>query len=103
MTKVIPLHDRVVVERAEAETKTASGFILPDNAQEKPSEGIVIAVGKGAVSSATGNRVPMEVKVGDRVIFLKHAGSQLKIDGKTYTVLTEKEIHAILETETVSN
>lgn len=99
MTKIVPLLDRVVVERVEAETKTAGGILLPDTAQEKPSEGIVIAVGKGNVSSMTGNRIPLEVKVGDRVTFLKHTGATLKLDGKVFTVLQEKEIYAILEAE----
>ncbi|MEL6531172.1 MAG: co-chaperone GroES, partial [Pseudomonadota bacterium] len=76
-----PLHDRVLVRRIEADTKTAGGIIIPDSAQEKPSEGEVVSVGEGARDDA-GNRVALDVKAGDRVLFGKWGGTEVKIDGE---------------------
>lgn len=94
--KVKPLHDRVLVERVEAISKTAGGVILPDNAKEKPAEGIIIATGPGMIMD-NGVRRPLDVKEGDRVLFARHGGSELKVDGKTYLMMKESEIHAIVE------
>lgn len=94
--KVRPLHDRVLVERVEAESKTAGGIIIPDNAKEKPAEGRVIAIGNGAVDDS-GKRVALDVKVGDRVLFAKWGGTEVKIDGKELIILKESDILAIIE------
>lgn len=85
-----PLADRVLIEPTAAETKTASGIIIPDNAKEKPQEGTVIAVGNGLVDE------PMTVKVGDKVLYGKYAGSELKIDGNDYLIAKESDILGIL-------
>ena len=90
-----PLHDRVLVERIEAENKTKGGIIIPDTAQEKPAEGIVIAVGSGAKDDS-GNRIAMDVKVGDRVLFSKWGGTELKINGKEVMIMKESDILAIV-------
>lgn len=94
--KIQPLHDRVIIERVESVNKTSGGVLLPDNAKEKPAEGIVIAVGPGITAEVTGAKKPLDVKEGDRVIFAKHAGVEIKLEGKVYLVLKEIEIHAIL-------
>ena len=92
--KFRPLHDRVVVERLEAEEKTASGIIIPDSAQEKPQEGKVVAVGGGA-KTEDGKIIPMDVKVGDKVLFGKWSGTEIKIDGKEYSIMKESDIMGI--------
>jgi chaperonin GroES len=89
-----PLHDRVLVRRLEAEEKTAGGIIIPDSAQEKPSEGEVIAVGSGARSD-DGKITPPDVKAGDRVLFGKWSGTEVKIDGTEYLIIKEEEILGI--------
>lgn len=91
-----PLHDRVLVRRIEADTKTAGGIIIPDSAQEKPSEGEVIAVGDGA-RDEDGERIPMDVKVGDRVLFGKYAGQTVKVDGEELMVMREDDLMAVIE------
>ena len=88
-----PLGDRVVIEVSEGDVKTASGIALPDTAKEKPQKGMVVAVGAGEYKD--GNRVPMEVKVGDAVIFSKYAGTEVKVDGKDYLVVRQNDILAI--------
>lgn len=88
--KITPLADRVLVEPAEAETKTASGIIIPDNAKEKPQRGVVVAVGKGKKDE------PMTVKEGDTVLYGKYAGTEITIDGKEYLIMRESDIFAIL-------
>jgi len=88
-----PLGDRVVVEVIEQEEKTASGIVLPDTAKEKPQEGRVVAVGKGRYEN--GQLVPMEVKEGDRVIFSRYAGTEVKIGDKEYLIMRESDILAI--------
>ena len=85
-----PLADRVLVEPVQAETKTASGIIIPDTAKEKPQEGTVVAVGNGKPDE------PMTVKVGDRVLYGKYAGSELKLDGKDYLIVREGDLLGIL-------
>lgn len=93
---VKPLHDRVLIERLEAESKTAGGIIIPDTAKEKPAEGKVIAVGAGAKDD-DGDRIPMDVKVGDKVLFAKWGGTEVKIGGKELIILKESDILAIVE------
>ncbi|MCL6249755.1 co-chaperone GroES [Altererythrobacter sp. KTW20L] len=90
-----PLHDRVVVRRIEAEEKTAGGIIIPDSAKEKPSEGEVIAVGEGARDDS-GARVTPDVKVGDRVLFGKWSGTEVKIDGEDLIIMKESDIMGVL-------
>ena len=90
-----PLGDRVIIELIEAEEKTSSGIVLPGSAQEKPQEGKVIAVGNGVIRD-NGQRTELEVKEGDRIIFSKYAGSELKYEGKEYLILRENDILAIL-------
>lgn len=90
-----PLHDRVVVRRVESENKTAGGIIIPDTAKEKPQEGEVIAVGNGALDD-NGNRVPLEVKKGDRILFGKWSGTEVKIGGEDLLIMKESDIMGIL-------
>ncbi len=94
--KIRPLHDRVVVRRMAEETTTASGIVIPDSATEKPSEGEVIAVGKGKVNDS-GNVTPLDVKVGDKVLFGKYAGQEVKVDGEEVLIMTESDIMGVLE------
>lgn len=93
--RIKPLADRVVVEPLEKEETTASGIVLPETAKEKPQEGIVLAVGPGRLLD-NGERAPMEVKVKDKVLFAKYAGTEVKMDDKKYLVLSEKDILAII-------
>jgi chaperonin GroES len=93
--KFRPLHDRVVVRRVESEEKTAGGIIIPDTAKEKPSEGEIVAVGNGARDEA-GNLVALEVKAGDRVLFGKWSGTEVKIDGEDLLIMKESDIMGIL-------
>ncbi|ABO65606.1 MULTISPECIES: co-chaperone GroES [Geobacillus] len=90
-----PLGDRIVIEVVETEEKTASGIVLPDTAKEKPQEGRVVAVGTGRVLD-NGQRVAPEVEVGDRIIFSKYAGTEVKYDGKEYLILRESDILAVI-------
>ncbi|MDT4330204.1 co-chaperone GroES [Methylomonas sp. MED-D] len=90
-----PLHDRVVVKRVEEETKTAGGIVLPGSAAEKPSEGEVLAVGAGKPLD-NGQVRPMAVKVGDKVLFGKYSGTEVKVDGEQYIVMREEDIMGIL-------
>ncbi|MGQ8870956.1 co-chaperone GroES [Paenibacillus sp. TSA_86.1] len=90
-----PLGERVLVEPLEQEQTTSFGIVLPDSAKEKPQEGRVIAVGAGAVKD--GVHVALEVKEGDRVIFSKYAGTEIKFEGKEYLIMKESDIHAILD------
>jgi chaperonin GroES len=93
--KFRPLHDRVVVKRVEAESKTASGIIIPDNAKEKPSEGEVVAVGPGGRDEA-GKLIPVDVTTGDRVLFGKWSGTEVKLDGVEYLIMKESDIMGVL-------
>src|ERR1700746_2992777 len=91
-----PLHDRVVVRGVEAEQKTAGGIIIPDTAKEKPTEGEVIAVGPGG-RDESGKLIPIELKVGDRVLFGKWSGTEVKIDGVEYLIMKESDIMGVVE------
>ena len=93
--KFRPLHDRVVVERLEAEEKTASGIIIPDSAQEKPMQGKIIAVGNGARDDS-GKIMPLDVKAGDTVLFGKWSGTEVKIDNEDYLIMKESDIMGVL-------
>ena len=95
MTKFRPLHDRVVVRRLEGEQKTAGGIIIPDTAKEKPMEGEVVAVGAGA-RNEQGQIVALEVKAGDRVLFGKWSGTEVKIDGEELLIMKESDILGIV-------
>lgn len=94
--KVRPLQDRILVKRVESETRSAGGIIIPDTAKEKPLEGLVIAVGEGK-RLEDGSRVKPEVKVGERVLFGKYAGTEIKVDGEDHIILKESDILGILE------
>jgi chaperonin GroES len=91
-----PLHDRIIVERVEEETKTAGGLFIPDTAKEKPQQGKVIAVGKGKVTE-DGKLLGMDVKVGDRILFGKYAGTEIKIEGKEYLMMREDDVLGVIE------
>jgi len=92
-----PLHDRVVVSRFAEETKTAGGIIIPDTAQEKPSEGTIVAVGNGA-RNEDGSITPLDVKKGDHVLFGKYGGTEIKVDGEDLMILRESDILGIIDT-----
>ena len=94
--KVRPLHDRVIVKRVEEEEKTKGGIIIPDTAKEKPVEGVVMAVGDGKVLE-DGKKSALEVKEGDKVLFGKYAGTEIKIDGEELLIMREDDIIAIVE------
>ena len=94
--KFRPLHDRVVVKRAENETKSAGGIIIPDTAGEKPMQGEIIAVGPGGRDEA-GKLIPIDVKKGDKVLFGKWSGTEVKIDGKELLIMKESDIMGVLE------
>jgi chaperonin GroES len=94
--KFRPLHDRVVVRRVESDEKTAGGIIIPDTAKEKPQEGEIIAVGPGARDEA-GKLVPLDVKAGDRILFGKWSGTEVKIDGEDLLIMKESDVMGIVE------
>ena len=94
--KIRPLQDRVIVKRLEEEEKTKGGIIIPDTAKEKPQEGKVIAVGKGKMNE-DGKLIPLDVKVGDRILFVKYSGSEIKIDGEEHLIMREEDILGIIE------
>ena len=96
--KLRPLADRVVIKPSEREEMTKSGIVLPDTAKEKPQEGTIEAVGNGRYNEQTGSRVELDVKVGDRVMYAKYAGSEVKIDEVEYLILSEKDILAVVGT-----
>ena len=98
--KFRPLHDRVVVERIDAEAKSAGGIIIPDTAQEKPSQGEIIAVGPGGRDEA-GKLIPIDLKKGDRVLFGKWSGTEVKLDNVEYLIMKESDIMGVLQ-ETVT-
>jgi len=91
-----PLHDRIIVERIEEETKTAGGLIIPDTAKEKPQQGKVVAVGKGKTTE-DGKILAMDVKVGDTIMFGKYAGTEIKIEGKEYLMMREDDVLGVIE------
>jgi chaperonin GroES len=90
-----PLEDRIVVQASEAETTTSSGLVIPDTAKEKPQEGTVLAVGPGRFED--GNRVPLDVKVGDKVLYSKYGGTEVKYAGEEYLVLSARDVLAVIE------
>ena len=94
--KVRPLHDRVIVRRTEEETTSAGGIVIPDSATEKPSQGEIIAVGKGKITDG-GKVVPLDVKTGDKVLFGKYSGNEVKVDGEELLVMREDDIMAVIE------
>ena len=94
--KVVPLNDKIVVERLEADEKTAGGIILPDTAKEKPKQGKVIAVGEGKALD-NGKRAAFQVKVGDRVLFTSYAGNEVSVDGAEYLIMTEDDVLAVVD------
>ncbi len=96
--KIRPLQDRVIVKRIEEEEKTKGGIIIPDSAKEKPQEGKVIAVGKGKLMD-DGKVIPLDVKVGDRILFGKYSGTEVKIDGEEHLIMREEDILGIIETK----
>lgn len=95
-TVIKPLGDRVVVKRIEEEPKTKGGIVLPDTAKEKPQKGKVIAVGSGRILE-NGQKVPLEVKEGDTVVFAKYGGTEIEIDGEEYVILSERDLLAVLQ------
>ena len=95
MAQFRPLHDRVLVRRIEAEEKTAGGIIIPDTAKEKPQEGEVIAVGLGT-KDEDGDRIPLDVKAGDKILFGKWSGTEVKLDGKDLIIMKESDILGII-------
>ena len=99
--KFRPLHDRVLVRRLEGEEKTAGGIIIPDTAKEKPQEGEIVAVGPGARDEA-GKLVPLDVKAGDRILFGKWSGTEVKIDGEDLLIMKESDILGIIEGTTAA-
>ena len=94
--EIKPLADRVVVEAVEQAQQSAGGVILPDTAKEKPQEGVVIAVGPGRRTDK-GDMIPMDLKVNDRIIYSKYSGSEIKLDGKEYLIVSEKDVLAIVK------
>ena len=94
---VKPLHDKILVERDEAETVTSSGIYLPESSKEKPQFATVLAVGNGTLNETTGERVPLDVNVGDRIILSKWGGTELKLDGEEYLIINASDILAIVE------
>lgn len=94
--KVKPLHDRLIIQTLEEEEKTKGGIVIPDTAKEKPVEGKVIAVGAGRIKK-DGTKMPLEIKKGDRVLYAKYAGTEIKIDGEDYLMMRQDDILAIIE------
>jgi len=94
--KLRPLQDRILVKRVEEETKTKGGIIIPDTAKEKPAEGKVIAVGNGKLGD-DGKRIPLEIKKGDRILFGKYSGTEVKIEGDEHLIMREDDVLAVIE------
>ena len=95
--KLKPLDDRIVVKPNEAEEKTASGLVIPDTAKEKPQQGSVLAVGPGRRSEQTGEVIPLDVKVGDTVVYSKYGGTEITVDGDDLLILTSRDVLAIMD------
>jgi len=96
-TKLIPLHDRILVRRVEEQETTRGGLIIPDTAKDKPQEGEVISAGKGKITEE-GKVRPLDVKAGDRILFGKYAGTEVKLDGEDFLIMREEEVLGIIET-----
>ena len=94
--KIRPLHDRVIVKRLESETRTAGGIVIPDSAAEKPVQGKVVAVGKGKILE-DGQVRPLDVKVGDKILFGKYSGSEIKMNGEEHLIMREDDILGVIE------
>ena len=94
--KIRPLNDRILVKRLEGEAKTAGGIIIPDSAKEKPAEGEIVAVGPGTLNDA-GHRVAMDVAVGDRILFSKYGGTEVKLDGEDFLIMREDDILGVVQ------
>ncbi len=94
--KIRPLHDRVIIKRLEAETKSAGGIVIPDSATEKPIKGEVLAVGNGKILES-GDKRPLDLKVGDKVLFGKYSGTEVKVDGDELLVMREEDVMAVIE------
>jgi chaperonin GroES len=94
--KVRPLYDRILVKRVEEETKTAGGLFIPDSAKEKPQQGVIVAVGKGKLQD-DGSLRKLEVKAGDKILFAKYSGSDIKMDGVEHMILREDDILGVIE------
>ena len=94
--KIRPLHDRIVVKRVEAEDNKVGGLYIPDSAKEKPQEGEVVAVGNGKRGD-DGKQIPLDVKAGDRILFGKYSGTEIKIDGEEYLIMREEEVLGIIK------
>lgn len=92
-----PLHDRIIVQRDEAETRTTSGIYLPESSKDRPKTGTIKAVGDGKLNTETGERVPLTVKAGDRVIFSSYSGTEVKLDGEEVLIMSEDDILAVIE------
>ena len=97
--KINPLHDRVIVKRLEEERKTAGGIVIPDTAAEKPSQGEIVFAGPGKTDD-NGKLIPMGVKVGDKILFGKYSGQEIKLDGEEYLIMREDEVLAVVENGT---
>jgi len=95
-TKIVPLNDKILVERLEADDKTAGGIILPDTAKEKPKQGKILAVGEGKLLD-TGKRSQFQVKIGDRVLFTSYAGNEINHEGKEFLIMSEDDILAVVD------
>ncbi len=94
--KLRPLQDRILVQRVEEETTTKGGIIIPDSAKEKPAEGKVVAVGSGKIAE-DGKKIPLEIKTGDRILFGKYSGTEVKIEGEEHLIMREDDVLAIIE------
>lgn len=94
-TKLVPLGDRLVVQREQSEERTAGGILLPDSAKDKPTRGVIISVGDGRILD-DGSRAPLQVKAGDKVLFTSYAGEQIEIDGEEFLLMSESEVLAVL-------
>jgi chaperonin GroES len=92
-----PLHDKILVKRDEAETKTSSGIFLPETSKDKPKTGVIEAVGDGSLNTETGARIPLSVKKGDRVIFSSYAGTEVKLEGTELLIMSEDDILAVID------
>jgi chaperonin GroES len=95
-TKIRPLQDRIIVKRLDSEEKTASGLYIPDSAKDKPQQGKVVAVGKGKVKE-DGSLLPVEVKKGDKILFGKYAGTEIKVDNEEYLIMREEDVLGVVE------
>jgi len=96
--KLRPLNDRILVKRVEEKEVTKGGIIIPDTAKEKPAEGIIVAVGQGALNN-DGVRVPLEVKKGDRILFGKYGGQEINVEGEEYLIMSEQEVLCVIEVD----